>query len=124
MPFIAKDTIIDISIDFNGSDVILRDSEDQILRPAKKPNGTNVQKWASLLTDPLKGRDIEGKTEEEVAAIMALQNDPAKAFEVIAKNVDYWYGKGIPFWLNEVPYAMLKNIHGFLNEQLFMLKKK
>lgn len=118
--FKVKTATIDIDLDL--SDVNGIEEKDKILKPIVIPYGDKVVEWGNKV-QALKPK---GDTETEVAEFLKEKFDGniTKAAESIAENIDFWYGKGMAWWMGHFDMATILKIFSFLTKTVFQVKKK
>ena len=120
MAFKVKNVKVDIDLDFSEFENF-KDNE-KLLKPTRTPSGQEAIDWAKKVS----GGEISGKTEETIAAQLKerFEGTPEKAAKFIAENIDYWYGKGVDWWMENLSIEGIIEVFNFLIAQVFKVKKK
>lgn len=96
---------VDIDLDLTASGL-------GVIEAKNKPNAKEFLKWA---------KELEEKQEE---MLKDKKPDPEKQFSDIICHMDYWYGKGADFWLDNLSVPAILNIIESISKELNDLQKK
>ena len=122
MAFKVKTVKIDIDLDM--SDVAGIKETEKLLKPVKITTVENIMDWGNRV----KALKPEGANTEEEATRLLMKKydgDIKKVAAEMAEAIDFWYGKGVDWWMNTLDeVALIIQIFSFLVGEFFKQKKK